>query len=111
MSRRSTSELQSDSDLYQAVRDYLLYYFMIVKGVRREIAEELAQEGLLKAWGQRDLWRGISTLKTFLISVGLNAGRSALVREGRQAKIGRKITQIIDHVWHSRRRTPPAKTN
>lgn len=85
---------ESISDVLVAVYHTLLRYW-VSRGVSREKAEDLAQEGLLKCLQNANKWKGNASLKTFLVTVGKNAGRDFLRKEARQERTKQQVYQII----------------
>ncbi len=79
-------------DLLIAVYNSLLRYW-IKQRVPREKAEDLAQEGLLKCLLKASKWNGGASLKTFLTTVGKNAGYDYLRKEARQERIKQRKSE------------------
>ena len=82
------------SDVLVAVYHTLLRYW-ISRGVTKEKAEDLAQEGLLKCLQKASQWKGKASLKTFLTAVGKNAGRDFLRKEARQERIKQRVSELV----------------
>jgi RNA polymerase sigma factor (sigma-70 family) len=82
------------TDVLVAVYHTLLRYW-ISRGVSKEKAEDLAQEGLLKCLCKANKWEGKASLKTFLVTVGKNAGRDFLRKEARQERIKQRAGQVV----------------
>jgi RNA polymerase sigma factor (sigma-70 family) len=83
-------------DLLLAVYQSLLRYW-IKQGVSKEIAEDLAQEGILKCLRTCEKWEGRrnASLKTFLIAVAKNVGRDVLRKEARRERIIQRLTETV----------------
>jgi len=79
-------------DLLLAVYQTLLRYW-ISQRVLKEKAEDLAQEGVLKCLQKAGQWNGKASLKTFLVTVGKNAGRDYLRKEARQEGIKQRKSE------------------
>jgi DNA-directed RNA polymerase specialized sigma24 family protein len=94
------------NDVVVAVYESLFRYWK-TKGFRTAEANDLAQEGLCKAFESAKEWQKKAKLKTFLISVGKNRGIDYLRKEGTQARL--KDAMRLKYS-SSQRRTPKAKT-
>jgi DNA-directed RNA polymerase specialized sigma24 family protein len=76
------------------------------KGFGVAEAQDLAQEGVLKAIEKAKFWQQRAKLTTFLISVGKFQGIDYLRSEGRQARLKDAMKREYSS---SQRRTPKAK--
>jgi DNA-directed RNA polymerase specialized sigma24 family protein len=70
----------------QAVYESLIRYWL-KKGVNLDDAQDLAQEGALKAFLKHSEWKGKSQRRTFMITVGKRAGIDYLRKENRRSRI------------------------
>jgi RNA polymerase sigma-70 factor (ECF subfamily) len=82
------------SDVLVAVYRSLLRYW-IKQGVTKEKAEDLAQEGLLRCLEKHQKWNGKASQKTFLTTVGKNAGVDLIRREARQERIKQRYAEKV----------------
>lgn len=75
-------------DVLLSVYKSLVRYW-ISRGMSSDKAEDLAQEGILKCLQKIGKWKGKNnaSLKTFLITVGKNAGRDVVRKETRRERI------------------------
>jgi len=101
---RSETEQGLDDVVAQEVREALVRYW-IKLGFGDE-AQDLAQEGVVKGLRVMDRWEGRSSLKTFLITVGKNAGLDYLRRQAKHGHLRERITTLLNQVFYSRRHTP-----
>src|SRR5258706_1703944 len=59
-----------------------------------QLAEDAVQDALLKAWGQRDKFRGAADLDTWIHRIALNAAIDLLRRRHPVADRDRKSTRL-----------------
>src|SRR5260370_2487070 len=94
-------ETQSSQDLeniFVEVTQYLQWFWQAKRLKSKDQAQDLAQEGVLQGWENLDCFRGRSSLKTYLITVGINRGKDFLKKEVRQDKILARQTEINEAV-------------
>ena len=72
---------------YAVLRSILLRYWLSC-GIPEDLAEELAQEGIVHAYTREHVYQGKNgaSKKTFLTMVGKNRGRDFLRKEGKHTK-------------------------
>jgi RNA polymerase sigma factor (sigma-70 family) len=90
--QKPTDEAVLSEDLLVAVYDSLLRYW-IKQRVPLEKAEDLAQEGVLRCLLKACKWEGRASIKTFLVTVGRNAGYDLLRKEARQERIKQRSAE------------------
>lgn len=91
--QKPTREESVSEDILIAVYQSLLRYW-IKQRVSKEKAEDLAQEGLLKCLLKSSKWNGKASIKTFLVTVGKNAGYDFLRKEARQERIKQRKAEM-----------------
>jgi len=90
------ADLIPEEDL-AAVRRSLIRNWLRL-GVAKPDAEDLAQAGILRGLQNLEKFRGEANLKTWLITVGKNAGYDFLRREARQGRIKQRLFDAIEAV-------------
>ena len=85
MSEAAQQQPCSEDVLISVYRSLVRYW--ISRQMSSDKAEDLAQEGILKCLQKAGKWRGKASLKTFLITVGKNAGRDVVRKEARRERI------------------------
>ena len=80
MEQALCTERPSD-ELLLEVRNTLIRYWVAARRKSYDEAEDLAQEGIAHGLEVLDKFEGRSSLKTFLIRVGINRGKDCLKKE------------------------------
>jgi len=91
-----------ESDLLALLKTLEKYFRSM--GLRESEAEDAAHAGLLRCVERSREWKGHSSLKTFLVTVGKFAGIDYLRKEARQEKIKLRLSMILRR-WRGLRRT------
>jgi RNA polymerase sigma factor (sigma-70 family) len=90
------ADLILEEDLASVRRSLMRNWLRL--GVALADAEDLAQAGILRGLMNLEKFRGEANLKTWLITVGKNAGYDFLRREARQGRIKRRMFDAIEVV-------------
>jgi RNA polymerase sigma factor (sigma-70 family) len=92
----TNADLIPEEDLASVRRSLMRNWLRL--GVAMADAEDLAQAGILRGLMNLEKFRGEANLKTWLITVGKNAGYDFLRREARQGRIKRRMFDAIEVV-------------
>lgn len=101
MKQTTRSEMPVSDDELDAELS-IVYKYLVQrlqrKGSSFQVAQEAAQEGVIRAWQKAHLWEGRAKLRTFLTRVALRGALNSLRNEVRQEKVKQCASAIAKAV-------------